>query len=137
MLSAFQLSRDPWQTMDHLFNDVFNAVPRRKLGPKSRLRDTGEAFELIAPLPGVSHEQLSLTAGDDFVTLQAKREVAVPDGYTAHRRERGGLDWERTFKLPERIDSSKVEAKLLNGVLTVSLPKATEAKARTIAIKAA
>jgi HSP20 family protein len=123
--------------MDQLFNDVFTAAPRRKVGPRARLRDAGETFELMVPLPGVSNEQLSLTAGDDYVTLQATREVGVPEGYTAYRRERDALDWERTFRLPERIDSSKVDAKLENGVLTIKLAKAAEAKARSIDIKAA
>jgi len=145
MLSTRLMTRDPWHAMDQLFQDAFASVPRRKApskigsksGSKLRVRDTGEAFELTAPLPGVTEDAVTLTAGDDFITLGAKREVAVPEGYTARRRERTELSWERTFQLPNRIDTTKVEAKLQDGILTVSLPKLAEAKTRTITVRAA
>ncbi len=140
MLIDRWMTQDPWKAMDQMFNQVFAAPParaRRRVGPKVHLRDDGEAFELTAPLPGVKDEDVELTAGDDFITLVAKRDTTLPEGYRVERREREDLGFERTYKLPDRIDTSKVEAKLGNGVLSVTLPKRAEAKTRTIAVKAA
>lgn len=131
------MSADPWRTMDQMLNEVFATPVRRRVGPKVRVRDTGESFELRAPLPGVTEGDVELTVGEDFVTLKAERKAEEREGYTAIRRERVREPFERSYRLPDRVDTSKVEARLDNGVLTVTLPKLAEAKTRTIRVKAA
>lgn len=141
MLIDRWMTTDPFKALDHMFNDVLGtqsrALARRRVGPRVRFRDEGESFALEAPLPGVAEDDVELSVGEDFVTIKATREPKAPEGYEIRRRERTELGFERTYRLPERVDTSKVDAKLENGVLKVSLPKQAEVKTRTIAVKAA
>lgn len=141
MLIDRWMTADPFksldQALDHMFNDVLANRPRRRVGPRLRFRDEGEAFQLAAPFPGVKEEDIELSVGEDFITIKVTREPSVPEGYEVRRRERTELAFERTYRLPDRVDTSKVEAKLDNGVLEVTLPKLAHAQTRTIAVRAA
>jgi HSP20 family protein len=98
--------------------------------------DQGGAFVVRAELPGLSEKDLELTATATTLTLRGERKVEVPQGYSTHRSERTGYRFARTFELPSKVDSDRVEARLENGVLTVTLPKAPEAQPKQINVKA-
>lgn len=141
MLIDRWMTTDPFKALDHVFSDMLatpsRTLTRRRVGPRVRFRDEGEAFALELPLPGVKEDDVELSVGEDFVTVKATREPEVPEGYETRRRERTELAFERTYRLPERVDTSKVDAKLEHGVLEISLPKQAQVKTRTIAVKAA
>lgn len=132
---------DHFRTMDMLFDAImppgsrathFNRKPARL-----SLDDGEQAFTLRAELPGLDPAKLELSAGDDWIELSAKRDLELPEGYTALRRERSSYGFERRINLPKRIDAQKVEAVLHDGVLTVTLPKLASSQPRQISIKAA
>lgn len=133
---------DHFRTMDMLFDAIMPPAGRRathfarKTG-KISLDESEQAFTLHAELPGLDPAALELSVGEDWIELQAKREVKTPDGYEAIRRERSSYEFSRRITLPKRIDGEHVEAKLVDGVLTVTLPKHANAQPRQIAIKAA
>lgn len=141
MLIDRWMTTDPFKSLDHALNQVFSDVygtrPRRRVGPRLRFREEGEVFELSAPVPGLAQSDIELSVGEDFITIKASREATIPEGYEVRRRERTDLSFERTYRLPERVDTSKADAKLVDGVLTVTLPKLAQAQARTIAVRAA
>jgi len=62
---------------------------------------------------------------------------AEPRGVTWHRRERGSREFERRITLPATIDPSGVEARLVDGVLTVTCPKAAEAQPHRVSVHSA
>lgn len=103
--------------------------------PRAELRDTGAALTLSAELPGMSERDVHLTVNGQVVTLEGERRDEVPEGYSVHRRERAQVRFARSFTLPCKIDPERVEASLENGVLTVTLPKAPEARPRQIAVR--
>ena len=132
---------DHFRTMDMLF-DALMPTGRRathfaRKPARSRLTHHEDRFVLEAELPGLSADQLELEVGPDFIELSAKRELEIPEGYTAIRSERSGYSFERRISLPARVDIEAVEAKLDEGVLTVTLPKRARVQPRQIAIKAA
>jgi len=100
------------------------------------LKDEGSQLSLYASLPGLQESDLELTATAEKLSLRGERKVSVPEGYSARIRERQGYAFERSFRLPVKIDPDKVEAKLVNGILTVTLPKAEESKPRSITVRA-
>jgi HSP20 family protein len=104
--------------------------------PRVELQDTGTALVLRAELPGIKDSDLDLTVNEDTLTLKGERKDAAPEGYSVHRKERGALRFSRSFQLPVKIDSSKAEAKLENGILTLTLPKAAEAQPKRITVNA-
>ena len=133
---------DHFRTMDMLFDAIMPPAGRRathfarKTG-KISLEEAEQAFTLRAELPGLDASALERSVGEDWIELQAKREVKLPDGYEALRRERSSYEFSRRITLPKRIDGEHVEAKMVDGVLTVTLPKHANAQPRQIAIKAA
>jgi len=99
------------------------------------LADEGNQLKLSASLPGLSEKDLELKLTADSIVLRGERKVSVPDGYTARRRERQTYAFERSIRLPTKIDPDKAEASLANGLLTVTLPKAEAAKPRNITVR--
>jgi HSP20 family protein len=132
-LGAFDLFRQ----LDRLFADVDPGGWEPRSGfPRVSFDDQGAAFVVRAEVPGLAEKDLELTATATTLTLKGERKVEPPEGYSAHRSERSAYRFARTFELPAKVDSAKVEARLEHGVLTVTLPKAPEAQPKQISVKA-
>jgi HSP20 family protein len=131
-------------TMNRLFKDFETAFERREAvaaparqGPRVQLRDAGDAIAMVADLPGLRLEDIELTIERGVVTLKTTpKESAIPEGFTALRRERQPAALEWSFELPYPVDAGAASATLEQGRLSVTLPKAPEAKPRTIPVRA-
>jgi HSP20 family protein len=123
--------------LDHLMRFGVNAARTKEASDALRFdaRDDGDAYVLRAELPGVPAENVELTLLGQVLKLRATRKLDVPEGFAVHRRERGNFEIARSITLPVRIDAEKISAEQRDGVLVVRLPKAAEAKPRTINIK--
>lgn len=104
--------------------------------PAVNLYDTDARYVVEADLPGASEKDIQITATQDVLSLSGERTTQAPEGYSVHRQERGSVSFSRSFTLPGRIDPEKVEARLRDGVLTVTLEKAPEARPKKVSIKA-
>lgn len=105
--------------------------------PPVNVWEDKEAFHVEAELPGMTREQLTISVTHkNQLTLQGERLTEEPEKGRWHRRERGFGRFQRVLKLPLPIDADKVSATLENGMLSLTLPKAEEAKPRKIAVKA-
>jgi HSP20 family protein len=69
--------------------------------------------------------------------MSGERKPDESQGYYVHRQERVPVKFSRSFSLPCKVDPEKSTATLKNGVLTITLPKATSAQPRQITVKAA
>lgn len=105
--------------------------------PRVNIYDTGQAFELKAELPGLTEQEIDVSLNQDVVTVSGQRKPDEPEGYSIHRQERAPARFSRSFTLPCRIDRENVEAKLKDGILTVTLNKAPESKPRQITVTTA
>ncbi|HTV18281.1 MAG TPA: Hsp20/alpha crystallin family protein [Polyangiaceae bacterium] len=133
-------------SMNRLFQDfetafarsAFTPPARRGRGPRVQLRDEGESISMLAELPGLKLEDVDLSIEGTTVTLKTTpRTAPVPEGFSALRRERQPSAVEWSFELPYAVDAASASATLDQGRLSVTLPKAPEAKPRTISVKAA
>ena len=105
-------------------------------GPRTSVYDTGGALVFVADVPGVKESDLELTLEQDVLTVAGERKLTAPEGHTLHRQERRAARFSRTFTLPCKVDADELTAELKDGVLTIKLPKAPEAQARRITVKA-
>jgi HSP20 family protein len=105
-----------------VFDDVYRAA-----AVDLTWEDRGDAFVVEAELPGVSAKDLSVTLTGRTVTMKAKTEAK------GHRAAR---TYERSFTLPVAVDGDGVTAEAVDGIVTITLPKAAEAKPRVIEVKA-
>lgn len=106
-------------------------------GPDFELKDEGPQLKLSATLPGIAQDGLDLKLTADRMEVRGERKLSIPDGYKPRHRERQSYAFERTYRLPVEVDPDKAEASLVNGVLTITLPKAEAAKPRSITVRAA
>lgn len=98
------------------------------------VRDNDEDYEVSALLPGVSADDLSIQVVGDTVTIQGELKVEYDEQANYLLRERPVGRFMRTLRLPEPVDSARVEASLKDGVLTLHIPKAEEARPKTIKV---
>ncbi len=96
---------------------------------------TEDHYTLRAYLPGVKPEDLEITYHNGVVRFVATLPAGMEgEGVTPLIKEITTGTVERAIRLPEPIDADKIESSLVNGVLTLTLPKAEAAKPKKIAI---
>jgi HSP20 family protein len=95
-----------------------------------------DGIAVVAELPGVEPGDLEVHAHRDTLTIRGARRPAAEDEQAYHRRERRSGAFTRTLQLPYRVDPERVEARLEDGVLRLSLGRPEEDKPRRIEIKA-
>lgn len=137
MFGAMDLIRTK---MDRLFNEMDRPYLHGSaftLGtnlPRTNLLENGDNFEVRAELPGISKDDISIKIQGNYLEISGKRSIETPEGYKAHRNERSATTFSRSFTLPDEVDAEKVDAKLKDGILYLTLPKSEAAKPRQIAI---
>lgn len=104
------------------------------LSPPVDIFESEHEILLLADVPGVKEDGLSITLEKNELTLHARRETGEEPGTALARDFREG-DYHRSFLVPQGIDAEKVEAELKGGVLHVHLPKSDGLKPRKIQVK--
>ena len=94
-----------------------------------------DGIAIVAELPGVEAGDLEVHAHQDTLTILGARRPASEDAAAYHRRERRSGAFTRTVQLPYRVDPGRVEARLEDGVLRLSLGRPEEDKPRRIEVK--
>lgn len=95
-----------------------------------------DGYVVTALLPGVISDDLNITITNDILTIQGELKNDYDEKATYVLQERPSGRFYRAISLPEAVESTKVEASLTNGVLTLRIPKAEEAKPKTIKVVA-
>lgn len=106
------------------------------LVPRADIYETDEDIILVLDMPGVSEESIDITLEKNVLTINGYSDIDVPEGYSLAIAEYEIGDYERNFRLSDRIDQDNIQAVYTDGVLHLTLPKADEVKVRKISIKA-
>jgi len=106
---------------------------RNTVLPRVDLYENDEGLTLVADMPGVPKDNLTVEVHEGVLTIQGRR-AEVPEGRTLLGGEFVIADYARRFTLPDGIDVEKINADLSMGVLTLKLPKAAALKPRQIPI---
>ncbi len=103
--------------------------------PTVDVSETENDFEIRAELPGVSESDVNVSVTDNRLTVKGeKRQETETDGKNYHRVERRYGSFQRSFTLPRNVETSNIKAGFTDGVLTLTIPKAEEAKPTEIPI---
>ncbi len=103
------------------------------VSPEVNIFETKDGYMLEAEMPGVKKEGLEITLDGNELTIVGRREPEPPCGDLLFR-ERNVADYRRTFELDPAIDTTRVSAKMDQGVLTLTLPKSERVKPRRITV---
>lgn len=109
--------------------------PRRVYSPRVDVRETPDAFEVTADVPGVSMDAIDVTVEDNRLELYAKRTETAHEGFRPAYRQYGEGDYRRAFTIPEDIQRDQIRADLREGVLHVILPKAEPVKPKKVQVR--
>ena len=128
--------------MDRLFEHFFERGPTAMLGdggtfePAVEIADTKDNIVVKAQVPGVSKDNLHIDIMDDYLTLKGEmKEEKTTEEKRFHRKEFRYGAFARTIPLPTTIKAEAAAAQLKDGVLTITLPKGEQSKAKQIPIK--
>lgn len=108
--------------------------------PAVDIADKGNAYEITADLPGMDEKNIEVKLSNTNLTIKGeKTEEKEEKKKNFYLQERHFGSFERTFGLPEGVDTDKIEAAFQKGVLTITVPKKPEAQKpeKKIDVKAA
>jgi HSP20 family protein len=126
--------------MDRLTENLTRGAwgePGAGVFPLMNVTEDKDSYYIRAELPGMKAEELDISITADTLSISGERKIAAEDEKAQyHRREREAGRFSRIVTLPAQVNAGKAEARCADGVLTVVLPKAEEAKPRQITVKA-
>ena len=106
------------------------------LSPRLDLSETADALEIRMDLPGVKPSDIDIQLNSNLLTVTGEsKEEKDEKGRTYHRIERRKGTFSRSITLPCAVQENKIEAQDRDGILTITLPKAEEARTRRIPVK--
>ena len=101
--------------------------------PAASVSETADGYMLELEMPGVNKEGLEISIEKNELSIVGRRSNPTIDGTRVHRESRPH-DYRRTFEIDPSIDNGKIVAKMNQGVVTLTLPKAEEVKPRKIKV---
>ncbi|GIG55266.1 Hsp20/alpha crystallin family protein [Demequina activiva] len=135
-------------TASSLWQDDFNQMVRQFFGdseaslagafsPALDVEENEDGFTLHVELPGIAPEQVDVSIEDSVLTIAGQREFYADANAEGFKRiERRFGRFHRAVRLPDRVNADGIEATYKDGLLTIAVPKAEEAKPRRIQISA-
>jgi HSP20 family protein len=138
--------RSPFEELDRMrremdrlseaFTGPLFREPLAGVFPLMNMTEDPDNYYVRAELPGIKADELDISLTGNSLTVSGERTIPEENEKARyHRREREAGKFSRVLGLPSPVDSSKVEASCVDGVLTVVLPKAEVAKPKQIAVK--
>ena len=110
---------------------------QRAVPPAVDVFEDESGITLLADMPGVSRNELELKVEGDSLLIEGAVRTLAPEGLEALYAELRIPRYRRAFTLSRELDTSRIEANLKDGVLTVRMPKQAYAQARRIPVTAA
>jgi len=110
--------------------------PSAGVFPLMNVTEDKDNYYVRAELPGIKSEDLDISVTGDSISISGERTISEEKGNAKyHRREREAGKFSRILNLPAQINTTKVEAKCVDGLLSIVMLKAETAKQKQIIVK--
>ena len=103
------------------------------VSPPASVSEIADGYRLEVEMPGVNREGLEISIDNTELTIVGRRSIPTVDGTLIHRESRPE-NFRRTFEIDPSIDADKISAKIEQGLVTLTLPKAEHVKPRKITV---
>jgi len=140
----FNPAQEMWRMRDEMDNMFrrFHTTPQEDglyadsdWSPRVDISETENGYTLKAELPGVSKDDVKITIKEDVLTLRGeKKSDCQAEDQAHHICEIVSGKFARSFRLHAPVEKEKIDATFENGILTMNIPKAEEAKPKEIEI---
>ncbi|MBO6558191.1 MAG: Hsp20/alpha crystallin family protein [Pseudomonadales bacterium] len=134
----------PFRPLNHIHRDLNRFFDGDRLSPLAEganwspqvdIVENDEAFVITADMPGVSAEEIEISLHHGVLTIKGERSTERETTESAFtRRERVQGTFYRQFNLPETADEDTVSARYDDGVLGITIPKASKAKPKIVSV---
>ena len=129
-----QMRRDMESLMERLTGVTADASVAGVFPPMNVSEDR-DHYYVRALVPGVDAAQLNVSVVHQTVAVSGTRQSPEEEGVSHHRKERAEGAFSRSVTLPASFDATRVEAKYVDGILTLTLPKPEAAKPRRVTVQ--
>lgn len=109
--------------LDNFLNHEFYGTTGNS--PRVNIREEADMFEIEMAVPGIRKKDINISIDKDVLQISHNSENENPADY--RMREFNFSSFERTFNLPETVDTEKIEASMENGILKIRLFKKDDA----------
>jgi HSP20 family protein len=109
-------------------------VPARTFVPTADIFEGDGALTVVLEMPGVDKSRVDINVEDGMLSIQGQLDFSKYEGMQPVYTEYNIGNYRRSFSLSNKIDQGKIGAEMKDGILTITLPKAEEAKPRRISI---
>jgi HSP20 family protein len=113
--------------------DADRAHSESFVAPPASVLEAGDGYTLEIEMPGVTKDGLDISVANNELTIVGQRSLPTVEGTLIHRESRTE-NFRRTFELDPTIDANKIGAKIEQGLVTLTLPKAEHVKPRKITV---
>lgn len=136
-MSVWDFMNEMDKVFDQSWGAADNALPsQREFAPQVDIEETDDFYLFSVDLPGVKREDVKVDVSDGVLRISGQRnfERKVEDKqFYRFERQHGSFD--RSFRLPTKVDESKIQAQFEDGVLEVMVPKSEVSKPRSVQIE--
>jgi HSP20 family molecular chaperone IbpA len=112
-----------------------STMPTRVFVPTADIYEGEDALTVVLEMPGVEKSNVQIRVEDSVLNVAGRLDLSKYEGLMPLYTEYNIGDYSRSFRLSSKIDQNRIAAEIKDGVLTLTLPKAEEAKPRTIQIQ--
>jgi len=123
------------QKKRELENTEETTIPARIFVPAADIYEGENDLTVILEMPGVEKKNVDIRVEDGVLNIEGRLDLAKYQGLQPLYTEYNIGHYSRSFRLSSRIDQNKIAAEMKDGILSLNLPKAEEAKSRTIQIR--
>jgi HSP20 family protein len=123
--------------MNTLVRENQNTEQRQReqfVASRASVTETREGYTLEIEMPGVDKDGLEISVENNELVIIGRRSLPTVDGALLHRESRPE-NFRRTFELDPSIDTGKISAKIEQGIVRLTLPKAEHVKPRKISVQ--
>jgi HSP20 family protein len=109
-------------------------VPARAFLPDTDIFESNEALTIVMEMPGVGKDGVDVNVDDGVLKIEGRIDFSKYEGLQPVYTEYNIGHYSRSFRLSNKIDQNRINAEMKDGVLTLILPMAEEAKPRRIPV---
>ena len=113
--------------------DIDRVQSEQFIAPSASVVEAADGCTLEVEMSGVNKERLEISVDNNELTIVGRRSLPAVEGTLIHRESRPE-NYRRTFEIDPSIDANKISAKIDQGVVTLTLPKAEHVKPRKITV---
>jgi HSP20 family protein len=130
-----QMRRDMESLLERLTGGTQTDGSMAGVFPPMNVSEDRDHYYVRALVPGIDAAQLNVSVVHQTIAVSGTRQSREEEGVSYHRKERAEGPFSRSVTIPAAFDGTRVEAKLVDGILTLTLPKPEAAKPRRVTVQ--